>query len=713
MPTPVNAGPATSGPYLSWTASKQSWIIPLTGTLLFLAAFLSWWCRSQWSLATQVALWAVLLVAVAVLSRRGWLKLFGPVLFYDLLRTGRRGRHILLRFIYALALSAVLYLDYSHLAAAGRIAPAVLQSQMTGFAEQFFNKFMLLQLFLVVVLTPIYVAGAIAEEKERRTLEYLLATDLRNREIVLSKLVSRLAHLTLLVLTGLPILSFVQFLGGVDPGMVLAAFAATGLTMTSLASLSILHSVYVKKPRNAILLTYLSVGAYIGLGYLLEQLAATPPRSSSFDGLVDTFNAGNLAVVLSKMRSAVAAGTPLATILTGLLRSYAIFHALVTVVCAGWAVAALRGVAIRQGAGALRKAPPGPRPRIRPRMGILPMVWKEVFIEPGFRLNWLGKAVLALLVVVSFVPAVLTVNSYFWHGPAKNWYQGRPYAWYEGNFLIATSRSMNLAYWANLGVELNPWVRITGTAVACLMLLGVAVRASTSISGERDRATFDALLTSPLDSHEILFAKWLGSLLSVRWAWVWLWLIWGVGLVTGAMHPIAIILCSVAWLVYASCLAAIGLWFSTTCRTTLRATLCTLCVTAGVGGGHWAASLCCLPFLGLNLAKASATLNVIGIAPSALTLLTPPAVLYWLSAANNELGKTVEWDLRTLAALFGLFAWALLSLFIWTATRVRFRKLTSRWPYRRPEFRGLPPQVSGWGRLHELDAWQDSGAAVP
>jgi ABC-type transport system involved in multi-copper enzyme maturation permease subunit len=338
-------------------------------------------------------------------------------------------------------------------------------------------------------------------------------------------------------------------------------------------------------------------------------------------------------------------------------------------------------------------------------MGILPMVWKEVYIEPGFRLNWLGKAVLALLVVVSLIPAVWIVANY----APRNWSRPPASGWYSGY----TSNLFSAAYWADLGVELNPWVRIMGTAVACLMLLGVAVRASSSITGERDRGTLDALLTSPLDSHEILFAKWLGSLLSVRWAWLWLWLIWGVGLLTGAMHPIAIILCSVAWLVYASCLAGIGLSFSTTCRTSLRATLCTLCITATVGGGHWVVSLCCLPLSGLNLAKAFATLKVIGIAPSALTMFTPPGVLYWLSAANHEFGKTMEWDLQTLGVLFCLFLWALVSLFIWTATRARFRKLTARWPYRRPEFRGLPPQVSGWGRLHESDAWQDSGAAVP
>ena len=94
----------------------------------------------------------------------------------------------------------------------------------------------------VALLTPAYVAGAIADEKDRKTLEFLLATDLRSREIVLSKLASRLANLTLFVLTGLPILSLIQFLGGVDPNLVLAGFAVTALTMAGLGGLSILNS---------------------------------------------------------------------------------------------------------------------------------------------------------------------------------------------------------------------------------------------------------------------------------------------------------------------------------------------------------------------------------------------------------------------------------------------------------------------------------------
>src|SRR5208282_4105240 len=98
------------------------------------------------------------------------------------------------------------------------------------------------------------------------TMEFLLATDLRNREIVLSKFGSRVANLTLFILTGLPIISFIQFVGGVDPTLVLTGFAATAMTMLGLAGVSILNSVLFKRPRDAIAITYFYLIGYLGLG---------------------------------------------------------------------------------------------------------------------------------------------------------------------------------------------------------------------------------------------------------------------------------------------------------------------------------------------------------------------------------------------------------------------------------------------------------------
>ena len=186
-----------------------------------------------------------------MLFRRGWLKVFGPMLWYDLVRTGRRARTYLIRGAYLLILLAVLWMLYVNAWPHAGYRGAPLNSQIARFAENFLYTFLTTQYVLMVLLTPAYTAGAIAEEKQKKTIQFILATDLRNHEIVLGKLGSRMAHLGLLLLAGLPVLSAVQFLGGVDPHLILAGFAGTAVTLASTAGVGILASVVARPSRAA------------------------------------------------------------------------------------------------------------------------------------------------------------------------------------------------------------------------------------------------------------------------------------------------------------------------------------------------------------------------------------------------------------------------------------------------------------------------------
>jgi ABC-type transport system involved in multi-copper enzyme maturation permease subunit len=664
---------------------KQFRIELSLGLIVLSSAVATWWYQSRLTFLQQVAVWGVLLLILAVLSRRGWIKLFGPVLIYDAIRTGRRSRYIVLRCLYASAFLLVLYWTYSSyvqssprlwMGPGGPRSPVVRQSEAAALAAAFFYSFMKVQFLALVFFTPAYAAGAIAEEKERKTIEFLLATDLHSREIVLSKLVSRLGSLMLLVLTGLPILGFLQLMGGVDPNMVLAGFAVTGLSMISLASVSILTSVYAQKTRTAIVLSYLILLVYLGLASWMDR---TPPPTGILE---NAFNAGNVFALLTTLQADVAAGKNLADVVPGLVRQYALFHVPLAILCSAWAVARLRVLSLKQNTAVMRhSARPGFS--LRPRVGRLPMIWKEIFIEPGLRLHWIGWL---------FLVALLLTSLYLFVGNSSQFFDelliGRPgaYAYRPGSppsnrwlwlaQLIDPAQMFNGNRWAQLSRFFNPWVRIAGTVVASLMLVGVAVRASSSISGERDRETLDGLLTSPLQSHDILFAKWLGSLLGVRRAWYWLGVIWGVGLLTSGLHPAALMLAFVAWLVYASCLAGVGIWFSISCQTTLRATLYTLAVTFGASVGHWLIWLALLPFCSPWQVG-----GILGLQ----ACITPPAVLYGL-AAGVEVGHSDAWEVHTILAGFGLFLWALAACVIWSFSRARFRRLTSRMPHSRPEF---------------------------
>jgi ABC-type transport system involved in multi-copper enzyme maturation permease subunit len=138
-----------------------------------------------------------------------------------------------------------------------------------------------------------------------------------------------------------------------------------------------------------------------------------------------------------------------------------------------------------------------------------------------------------------------------------------------------------------IGKILQPWIRGIGIGLLCLILIVITLSASQRVSGERQRRTLESLFLFPVDRSAILFAKWLGSILSARTLGWCLTAVWLLGLVTGAINPFALPLLATAALAYAAMMASLGLWVSTINTTNLRATLTAflvgLIVIAGPG----------------------------------------------------------------------------------------------------------------------------------
>ncbi len=630
--------------------------------------------------AQALVLWGGLALVVALLLRSGRLKVLGPVLFYDLVRSARRLRFVVIRTLYVLLMAGVLgWLFLVMLLPKGG---AIRSSEMAVFANGFFYTFLAVQFFTAVLLTPAYTAGAIAEEKERKTIHFILATDLRDREIVLGKLASRMMNLGLLLLAGLPILSFLQFLGGVDPGLVLAGFAATALTLFSLAGLSMLNSVMMRRSRDAIVLTYLGFFTYHLLA-LLSRLVYLPTLGYSrfpqdewawfpfnLGDLSDWFNSGNVGYAVYRLMGR--RGIILDDELPGVLRDFALFHGALGLLFVAQAVRKLRPEALREDVKASRpeEAAKGTakkavaRVRNRPTVGAAPMLWKEVHAEGGMRLNAPARILVGVLVAASFIPTAVIFYFYF-----------------DGKIAWSSHGGDSVEYAMN-----TTQVRMVGTLVATLMLLAVVVRAANSVSGERENDTLDGLLTSRLDTREILFAKWAGAVLSVRWGFVWLTLIYGVGVACGAVKFYLVPLILLAWLIYAVALAGVGLWFSAMWKRTLRATVASLAAAVMLGGGHWLLTgvFCYMP------------LNALGVRghqtdwPAYLQLgQTPPFVLGYLAMHGGEWDSPYE-EVALLkmgaASLFGLGCWAAATFGLWRLVLARFRKATSRDEDFRPQY---------------------------
>ena len=91
----------------------------------------------------------------------------------------------------------------------------------------------------------------------------MLATHLHNREIVFGKLISRLCNLLLIFMAGLPILSILQFLGGVDPVFIVTWAGSTAVALVAFSCISLLSSVISRRPGDAIALSYFLVFGYL------------------------------------------------------------------------------------------------------------------------------------------------------------------------------------------------------------------------------------------------------------------------------------------------------------------------------------------------------------------------------------------------------------------------------------------------------------------
>jgi ABC-type transport system involved in multi-copper enzyme maturation permease subunit len=223
----------------------------------------------------------------------------------------------------------------------------------------------------------------------------------------------------------------------------------------------------------------------------------------------------------------------------------------------------------------------------------------------------------------------------------------------------------------------NMWLRCVGTPLICLMCVVIAFYAAAAVSRERERQTLDNLLTVPDGADGVLKAKWLGSMLSVRHCFWCLGVVYGLGLISGGLHPLAVPLVALAYLVYAAFVASLGLYFSTVCNTTLRATVFTLLFLVALCGLQallWG-NLPAGEFHGEPAGREFAWLAAIQEYG-----LTPPMPLLVLSFPlfGGHLDRDFDFTspVKVVAALVGLACYALAAWALWRMALARFRALT-------------------------------------
>jgi ABC-type transport system involved in multi-copper enzyme maturation permease subunit len=174
----------------------------------------------------------------------------------------RRARHMYIRSGYLAALILVLLwvlvlrtqgggeLSYRDLAAAGASA---------------FTWIAYLQIALICVLAPVFMAGAIAQESSPRTWDILLTTPLSAAEIVLGNLLGRLFFIIALLLASLPLFALTQYFGGVPGTSIFTSYLIAGCAALFVGSVAISLSVSRLVGKRAVFAFYVSVVSYLAV----------------------------------------------------------------------------------------------------------------------------------------------------------------------------------------------------------------------------------------------------------------------------------------------------------------------------------------------------------------------------------------------------------------------------------------------------------------
>ena len=395
-----------------------------------------------------------------------------------------------------------------------------------------------------------YAALAIAGEKDRRTLDFLLATRLSNAEIVLSKLAACLIVALAPILAALPLMLLMIPLGGIDPRLIALTYAAVATIALFLASLGIFASTSATDGRQA-------AGSAVALA-MVWLVAPFIPGPLARLGL-------HLPALLSPVVAMLMASSPLGVlvkiaaaptlpVITDAVSWMCALQMLGSLLMLVPAILRLRSAyRVNTGGDGRGFRRTGWRMRPRPAVGDDPILWRERYTLRARGLSrllnnviWIALGAGVLYGTYHFGRLALAeVRAHGYNsGPSSD---ARP----EFNLLIRVFVPSSDPPIDQARIDLNIYLRILSVGLA--LFLGVLAMsfAMQGITVERAKETWTSLIATPLSGREILRSKILAALWRMRAALLLLVTLWTVGMIAGSLHPLGVLAAALnlsAWL---------------------------------------------------------------------------------------------------------------------------------------------------------------------
>ncbi len=418
-----------------------------------------------------------------------------------------------------------------------------------------------LSAFALIVFTQAIVAAAIvdrevapsiASERDRKSLDGLLASRLSAAEIVVGMMVMGLVRGANWLAAALPVVVLIAIVGGVPPMLVMLTAAGLGSCAFAAAALAVAVSVSAPNHSRALSVSIGPLVAWLELPLVVEFLLPLVWRGCprflvhAVHWLVDGSPAG------------VGVSAVLPTLVP---RPFGIIEAILRMIALQvsgasalflWATWQLRPAsrALHDGEGppALRWLRRLSRRRPRPRRpcGDDPVLWNELYSQCTASLGGRIVAGLASLVGIGVVAlgtswfalpafAELAERGY---GATKQGFimpEGNPLARVlVGKLLIPAGAAVP----GQARLEFNLALRQFSALLVMLYVVMVCGTAAMSVILEYERNTWHSLIATSLTGWENLRARMLAAIWRARGAAWTLIALWAVGLFAGAVHPL-------------------------------------------------------------------------------------------------------------------------------------------------------------------------------
>jgi ABC-type transport system involved in multi-copper enzyme maturation permease subunit len=478
---------------------------------------------------------------------------------------------------------------------------------------------------IALILCPATLAGSLAGDRQRGNLGLLLTTRVSSREIVTGRLSGKLCQLSMILLAGLPALVLMSALDDISGTTFLAAIGLPVAVAFGSAGVALAASVTMRRGIVAMVAVYLFLVLLLlgpRLASSISTMTTLPLEVSEWLALTNPFQSMFWLLFEDSLLSAV--------ITSG-------FWLAIGIVGTSVAAWRLKRACVRELGGDTVRGRSLRRGWVPPLDEERPMLWKELFIERAGSLGRFGWALGWLL--------------FLWLAGASTLLGG------IASWSVWIHPDAKAQDWA---VSLLDWW-IVGPSGLCSMLIQwtVGLRAAVAISSERERGTWDALLTSPLQGREIVRGKLWGSLYALRWLFGAAFWAWTIAAVWGTMSWGNYLNLVARTVVSSAFLAAAGVRISLVSPSTTNS----MAIIIGVWAGAWA---------GLSLAAVLLILTVMAVG---IMLFLLAAQVGWADMASPP---TIPITFDTAYVLIQFVLYLLATISIVVESRLRFDRLAGR-----------------------------------